>query len=175
MPAPNNKMDRNTQKALVIAKLEEGKTWKEVSKEVGVAESTIWRWMKAHESEPKEVETIKQALNLLDYKTLEKLSYLQDLIIDELINKAGDDELKELGVKELSRAGVEVAKMFGIRTDKVIMREGGFVMAHQPPSVAAVLAACLAKAEMDRQATARIKAETKLYEATYKEKRVIDV
>ena len=96
MPAPNNKMDRNTQKALVIAKLEEGKTWKEVSKEVGVAESTIWRWMKACESEPKELETIKQALNLLDYKTLEKLSYLQDLIIDELINKAGDDELKEL-------------------------------------------------------------------------------
>ena len=78
MPAPNNKADRETLKALVRVKLDEGKTWKQVAMDVGISESTIWRWMKESESNTKELETIKQALNLIDHEALQKLSYISD-------------------------------------------------------------------------------------------------
>ena len=40
MPAPNNKADRETLKALVRVKLEDGKTYRAVASEVGVS---LWR------------------------------------------------------------------------------------------------------------------------------------
>ena len=174
MPAPNNKADRETLKALVRVKLDEGKTWKQVAMDVGVSESTIWRWMKESESNTKEIDTIKQALNLIDHEALQKLSYFSDLIIDELIKKAGNDELAGLDVKELSRTGVEVAKMYGIRTDKVMMRDGTLGLPQRSVSPEQMILLLLAKAESDRAKTANIQAEKEQYQAM-KEEGVIDL
>jgi len=175
MPAPNNKADRETLKALVRVKLDEGKTWKQVSMDVGVSESTIWRWMKESESNSKEIDTIKQALNLIDHEALQKLSYFSDLIIDELIKKAGNDELEELGVKELSRTGVEVAKMLGIRTDKVLMREGGIVPPTHPLTVEGATALLLAQAQADKDAADRIREEREMFKVMQAEGHMKDV
>jgi len=174
MPAPNNKADRETLKALVRVKLDEGKTWKQVAVDVGVSESTIWRWMKESESSTKELETIKQALNLIDHEALQKLSYFSDLIIDELIKKAGNGELVDLDVKELSRTGVEVAKMYGIRTDKVMMRDGTLSPFQKSASPEQMILLLLAKAEADRAKAASIQIEKEAYKAM-KEQGIIDL
>ena len=174
MPAPNNKADKETLKALVRVKLDEGKTWKQVAMDVGISESTIWRWMKEGESSTKELETIKQALNLIDYEALQKLSYISDLIFDELIKKAGNDELAGLDVKELSRTGVEVAKMFGIRTDKVMMRDGTLSPFQRSTSPEQMILLLLAKAEADRAKAASIQVDKEAYQAM-QEKGVIDL
>jgi len=174
MPAPNNKADKETLKALVRVKLDEGKTWKQVAMDVGISESTIWRWMKEGESSTKELETIKQALNLIDYEALQKLSYFSDLVIDELIKKAGNNELEELDVKELSRAGVEVAKMYGIRTDKVMMRDGTITHLPSRASPEQMILLLLAKAEADRAKAASIQVEKEAYEVM-KEQGIIDL
>ena len=174
MPAPNNKADRETLKALVRVKLDEGKTWKQVAMDVGISESTIWRWMKESESNTKELETIKQALNLIDHEALQKLSYISDLIFDELIKKAGNDELAGLDVKELSRTGVEVAKMYGIRTDKVMMRDGTLSLPQKSISPEQMILLLLAKAEADRAKTANIQVEKEAYQAM-KEEGIIDL
>ena len=176
MPPPNNKADRETLKALVRVKLDEGKTWKQVSIDVGVSESTIWRWMKESESNTKEIDTIKQALNLIDHEALQKLSYFSDLIIDELIKKAGNDELEGLDVKELSRTGVEVAKMLGIRTDKVMMRDGTLAQPTHPVTYEGAVAMLLAKGQADRDAADRLREERKAYQAMQDDmKGIIDV
>ena len=174
MPAPNNKADRETLKALVRVKLDEGKTWKQVAMDVGISESTIWRWMKESESNTKELETIKQALNLIDHEALQKLSYISDLIFDELIKKAGNDELAGLDVKELSRTGVEVAKMFGIRTDKVMMRDGTLSPPQRSASPEQMILLLLAKAEADRAKADSIRVEKEAYEVM-KEQGIIDL
>ncbi|MDA2932058.1 helix-turn-helix domain-containing protein [Nitrospinae bacterium AH-259-F20] len=168
-------MNRDTQKALVKVKLQEGKSWKQVSKEVGVAESTIWRWMKEDESEHNETETIKQALNLIDYDAIQKLSYISDLIANKIIEKANDNGLDSLDIKELSRAGVEVAKMFGIRMDKVMLRDGTLVPGHTAASPATMVALLLAKATADREARSRLEAEREAYEALKDEGKGLDI
>jgi len=174
MPAPNNKADRKTLKALVRVKLDEGKTWKQVAMDVGISESTIWRWMKESESNTKELETIKQTLNLIDHEALQKLSYFSDLIIDELIKKAGNNELEELDVKELSRTGVEVAKMYGIRTDKVMLRDGTITHLPSRTSPEQMILLLLAKAEADRAKAASIQVEKEAFKVM-QEKGVIDL
>ena len=169
MPAPNNKANRETLKAIVRTRLSEGKTHREVAKEVGVALSTIHRWSKETVN-TEEMETAKKALTALDLDLLSKTSHFNHLVLDEMIEKAHNNELKAEDLKTLSRVGVDTSKIHGIHWDKVTIREGGIVPGHSPPSIAALLAFALAKAEADRQATARIEAETKAYEASYKEK-----
>ena len=175
MPAPNNKADRETLKALVRVKLDEGKTWKQVSMDVGVSESTIWRWMKESESNTKEIDTIKQALNLIDHEALQKLSYFSDLIIDELIKKAGNGALGGLDVIKLSRTGVEVAKMLGIRTDKVMMRDGTLVKPTHPLTVEGATALLLSQAQADAAAADRLREEREAFKVMQAEGHMKDV
>ncbi len=173
MPAPNNKMDRETQKALVRVKLEEGKTYKEVADEVGISTHTVYRWNKETVSQ-EEMETVKRALTAMDLETLSKSGFINNLVLDKIIEKANDKGLDKLDIKELSRAGVDVSKIHGIHWDKVMMRDGTLAFDHKPPSVAALLALALSKAEMDRQATARIEAETAAYKAAGYDEKVVN-
>ena len=169
MPAPNNKADRETLKAIVRTRLSEGKTHREVAKEVGVAPSTIHRWSKETVN-TEEMETAKKALTALDLDLLSKTSHFNHLVLDEMIEKAHNNELKAEDLKTLSRVGVDTSKIHGIHWDKVMIRDGALGLDHKPPSVAALLALALSKAEMDRQATARIEAETAAFKASYEEK-----
>lgn len=177
MPAPNNKANRETLKAIVRTRLSEGKTEREAAEEVGVSRSTVHRWSK-ETTGTEEMEIAKKALTALDVDLLSKTSHFNHLVLDEMIKKAHNNELEAEDLKTLSRIGVEVSKTHGIHWDKVTIREGGLVPGHSPPSVAALLALALSKAEGDRQATARIEAETKAYEvmkAEGKAPNVIDV
>ena len=174
MGAPNNKADRETLKAIVRTRLAEGKTHRETAEEVGVSLSTIHRWSKETVN-TEEMETAKKALTALDLDLLSKTSHFNHLVLDEMIEKAHNNELKAEDLKTLSRVGVDTSKIHGIHWDKVMMRDGTLAFDHQPPSIAALLAFALAKAEADRQATARIQAETEAYAASYGDKSIIDV
>ena len=80
MPAPNNKMNRETLKALVRVKLDEGKTYRDVANEVGVSLSTIHRWNK-QTVELAEMEAAKNAIPALDLQTLSKTSLINRLVL----------------------------------------------------------------------------------------------
>ena len=123
MPAPNNKADRETLKAIVRTRLAEGKTYREVSEEVGVALSTIHRWNK-ETANTEEMETAKKALTALDLDLLSKTSHFNHLVLDEMIEKAHNNELKGEDLKTLSRMGVDTSKIHGIHWDKVMIRDG---------------------------------------------------
>ena len=173
MPAPNNKANRETLKALVRVKLEDGKTYKEVSNEVGVSLSTIHRWNK-QTVEPDEMEAAKSAITNLDLSLLLKTSLINHLVLDAILEIAEGDGFNNEDLKTLSRAGVDVSKIHGIHWDKVMMRDG--TISHLPKSTSPeqMILMLLAKAEADRAKTASIEAEKEMYEAM-QEKGVIDL
>ena len=131
MPAPNNKADRETLKALVRVKLEDGKTYRTVAREVGVSLSTIHRWNK-QTVKPAEMEAAKNAITALDLQTLSKTSLINHLVLDALLDIAEGDGLKEEDLKTLSRVGVDTSKIHGIHWDKVMLRDGTLSQAAQP-------------------------------------------
>ena len=158
-------MDRETQKALVRVKLEEGKTYKQVADEVGISTHTVYRWNKETVSQ-EEMETVKRALTAMDLETLSKSGFINSLVLDKIIEKANDKGLDKLDIKELSRAGVDVSKIHGIHWDKVNLRDGLMGLEHQAASPATMLALLLSKATADREATARLEAERRAFEAS---------
>ncbi len=123
MPAPNNKADRETLKALVRVKLEDGKTYRAVASEVGVSLSTIHRWNK-QTVKPDEMEAAKNAITALDLQTLSKTSLINHLVLDAIIEKASNGELDDEDIKTLSRVGVDTSKIYVITTDKIFLKEG---------------------------------------------------
>ncbi len=175
MPAPNNKADRETLKALVRVKLEEGKTYRDVASEVGVSLSTIHRWNK-QTVKPDEMEAAKNAITALDLQTLSKTSLINHLVLDAIIEKASNGELDEEDIKTLSRVGVDTSKIHGIHWDKIMMRDGTLAQPTHPVSVDSVIAMLLSRGEADRAMADRIREEKEMYKTLKSDmKGVIDV
>ncbi|MCH7923003.1 MAG: hypothetical protein IH975_08230 [Nitrospinae bacterium] len=173
MPAPNNKADRETLKALVRVKLEDGKTYRDVANEVGVSLSTIHRWNK-QTVEPAEMEAAKNAITALDLQTLSKTSLINRLVLDAIIEKASNGELDAEDIKTLSRVGVDTSKIHGIHWDKVMLRDGTISHPQLSPSPEQMILLLVAKAEADRAKAASIQVEKEAYEAM-KEQGIIDL
>ena len=173
MPAPNNKADRETLKALVRVKLEDGKTYKEVSNEVGVSLSTIHRWNK-QTVEPTEMEAAKSAITNLDLSLLSKTSLINHLVLDAILDIAEGDGFGNEDLKTLSRAGVDVSKIHGIHWDKVMLRDGTISHPQLSPSPEQMILLLVAKAEADRAKAASIQVEKEAYKAM-KEQGIIDL
>lgn len=173
MPAPNNKADRETLKALVRVKLEDGKTYRTVASEVGVSLSTIHRWNK-QTVEPAEMEAAKNAITALDLQTLSKTSLINHLVLDAIIEKASNGELDKEDIKTLSRVGVDTSKIHGIHWDKVMLRDGTLSLPQKSTSPEQMILLLFAKAEADRAKTASIEAEKEMYEVM-QEKGLIDL
>jgi len=175
MPAPNNKADKETLKALVRVKLAEGKTYRAVASEVGVSLSTIHRWNK-QTVKPEEMEAAKNAITALDLQTLSKTSLINRLVLDAIIEKANNGELDDEDIKTLSRVGVDTSKIHGIHWDKVMMRDGTLVQPTHPVSVDSVIAMLLSRGEADRAMADRIREEKEMYKTLKSDmKGVIDV
>ncbi len=164
MPAPNNKADRETLKALVRVKLEEGKTYRAVASEVGVSLSTIHRWNK-QTVKPDEMEAAKNAITALDLQTLSKTSLINHLVLDAIIEKASNGELDDEDIKTLSRVGVDTSKIHGIHWDKVNLRDGLLSEPTKPVTFDQVVAMLLAKGQQERDTADRIREERKAYES----------
>ena len=173
MPAPNNKADRETLKALVRVKLEDGKTYRDVANEVGVSLSTIHRWNK-QTVKPDEMEAAKNAITALDLQTLSKTSLINRLVLDAIIEKASNGELDKEDIKTLSRVGVDTSKIHGIHWDKVMLRDGTISHPQLSPSPEQMILLLVAKAEADRAKAASIQVEKEAYEAM-KEQGIIDL
>ena len=173
MPAPNNKADRETLKALVRVKLEDGKTYKEVSNEVGVSLSTIHRWNK-QTVEPAEMEAAKNAITALDLQTLSRTSLINRLVLEAIIEKASNGELDKEDIKTLSRVGVDTSKIHGIHWDKVLIRDGTITHLQSRASPEQMILLLVAKAEADRAKAASIQVEKEAYKAM-KEQGIIDL
>ncbi len=178
MPAPNNKMDRETLKALVRVKLEDGKTYRAVASEVGVSLSTIHRWNK-QTVKPDEMEAAKNAITALDLQTLSKTSLINRLVLDAIIDKASNGELDDEDIKTLSRVGVDTSKIHGIHWDKVMMRDGTLAKPTHPLTVEGATALLLAQAQADKDAAERLREEREMYKVIHgdeaKGSKVIDV
>ena len=175
MPAPNNKADRETLKALVRVKLEDGKTYRDVASEVGVSLSTIHRW-NMQTVKPDEMEAAKNAITALDLQTLSRTSLINRLVLEAIIEKASNGELDKEDIKTLSRVGVDTSKIHGIHWDKVMMRDGTLVPPTHPVSYDQAVAMLLAKGQADRDAADRLREERKAYQAMQDDmKGVIDV
>jgi len=170
MPAPNNKADRETLKALVRVKLEDGKTYRTVASEVGVSLSTIHRWNK-QTVKPEEMEAAKNAITALDLQTLSKTSLINHLVLDAIIEKASNGELDDEDIKTLSRVGVDTSKIHGIHWDKVLLRDGTLAQPTHPVTIEKVVAMLLAKGQADRDAADRIREERKAYEDMQREEK----
>ena len=165
MPPPNKAKHKEVTKAYVKARLDEGATYKQLVGETGVSLGTISNWRNETEQSPKQLERGKRALTLLDYDNLAKATHINGAILDEIVDRINNDELKDIEIKELSRTGVEISKMYGITWDKVLMREGGIVPPTHPVSFDSVVAMLLAKGQADRDAADRLKEERKAYQA----------
>ncbi|KKL90166.1 hypothetical protein LCGC14_1907410 [marine sediment metagenome] len=159
-------------KALACIKHRDGETHREIAEQLGISRSTSERWIRDHatETSKESLEQIKEAIEKADYAFLAQSAYIQSLITNTIIKKIHGNELDHMSLQELFRAGVEEAKRYGIRTDKVLMREGGVIPGAPAPSVAMLLSLALSRAEMDRAAAARITAETAAYKASYEDK-----
>ncbi len=165
MPPPNKAKHKEVTKAYVKARLDEGATYKALVKETGVSLGTISNWRNETEQDPKQLERGKKALTLLDYDNLAKATHINGAILDEIVDRINNDELKDIEIKELSRTGVEISKMYGITWDKVLMREGGIVPPTHPVSFESVVAMLLSKGQADAAAADRLKEERKAYQA----------
>jgi len=170
VPAPNNKADRETLKALVRVKLEEGKTYRDVASEVGVSLSTIHRWNK-QTVEPDEMEAAKNAITALDLQTLSKTSLINRLVLDAIIEKASNGELDDEDIKTLSRVGVDTSKIHGIHWDKVMLRDGTLAQPTHPLTVEGATALLLAQAQADKDAAERLREERKARELMQREEK----
>ncbi len=164
MPAPNNKADRETLKALVRVKLEDGKTYRDVASEVGVSLSTIHRWNK-QTVKPDEMEAAKNAITAQDIEILSKTSLINRLILDAILSIAECNGFKEEDLKTLSRAGVDTSKIHGIHWDKVMLRDGTLAQPTQPVTPEGMVAMLLAKGQQERDTADRIREERKAYES----------
>ncbi len=173
MPAPNNKADRETLKALVRVKLAEGKPYRTVASEVGVSLSTIHRWNK-QTVEPDEMEAAKNAITALDLQTLSRTSLINHLVLDAIIEKASNGELDDEDIKTLSKVGVDTSKIHGIHWDKVMLRDGTLSHPQSSASPEQMILMLLAKAEADRAKAASIQVEKEAFEVM-QEKGIIDL
>ena len=173
MPAPNNKADRETLKALVRVKLAEGKPYRSVGSEVGVSLSTIHRW-NMQTVKPDEMEAAKNAITALDLQTLSKTSLINRLVLDAIIEKASNGELDKEDIKTLSRVGVDTSKIHGIHWDKVMLRDGTLSHPQSSASPEQMILLLVAKAEADRAKADSIRVEKETYEAM-KEQGIIDL
>jgi len=169
-----NEAKRETLKAVVRTKLAEGKTYREISKEVGVSTHTIHYWQK-QTTKTEELETIKKTLTELDLDLISKTSHFNHMVLDELIAKAHNGELTKQEIKTLSRVGVDIAKIHATHWNAVNLRDGLMEIGQQTTSPATMLALLLAKAASDREAAARLDSERAMFEAANKPKDVIDV
>lgn len=178
MPAPNKAKHKKVTKAYAKARLDEGATYREIAEETGVSLGTLSNWKGEIEQSPQELEKGKKVLTLLDYDNLAKANYIISSILDETIERVKNGELKKEDLKSLSRAGVELSKIYGIITDKVLMRDGLLTLDHTRASPATMLALLLAKAASDREAAARLDSERAMFEAAKgkgKDSDIIDV
>jgi len=170
MPAPNNKADRETLKALVRVKLAEGKTYRTVASEVGVSLSTIHRW-NMQTVKPDEMEAAKNAITALDLQTLSRTSLINRLVLEAIIEKASNGELDKEDIKTLSRVGVDTSKIHGIHWDKVMLRDGTLAQPTHPLTVEGATAMLLAQAQADKDAAERLREERKAYEVMQREEK----
>jgi len=174
MPAPNNKADRETLKALVRVKLAEGKPYRTVASEVGVSLSTIHRW-NMQTVKPDEMEAAKNAITNLDLSLLSKTSLVNHLILDAILDIAEGDGLSKEDLKTLSKAGVDTSKIHGIHWDKIAMRDGTLAQPTHPLTVEGATALLLAQAQADKDAAERIREEREMYKVMQAEGHMKDV
>ena len=174
MPAPNKAKHKEVTKAYVKARLDEGATYKEITKETGVSLGTISNWRNETEQDPQQLGRGKRALTLLDYDNLAKATHINGAILDEIVKRINNNELEKEDLKSLSRTGVEICKMYGITWDKVLIREGTLSLPQSSTSPEQMILLLLAKAEADRAKTASIQAEKEAYERL-KEEGIIDL
>lgn len=165
-----------------------GNTQEDIGEKTGISKKTVERWLnndnrKEDADQPTTVATslresdiqeIRSTLNSLDYSALSKLTLMQDMINDEFIAKALKDELSDLEITKLSKLGLDVAKIAGIRWDKVMLRDGTITHLQSRTSPEQMILMLLAKAEADRAKAASIQAEKEAYEVM-KEQGVIDL
>ena len=174
MPPPNKAKHKEVTKAYVKARLDEGATYKQLVEEAGVSLGTISNWRNETEQNPKQLEQGKRALTLLDFDNLAKATHINGAILDEIIKRINNNELEKEDLKTLSRAGVEVCKMYGITWDKVLIRDGTLSLPQKSISPEQMILMLVAKAEADRAKTASIQAEKEHFRAM-QEEGVIDL
>ncbi len=175
MPAPNKAKHKEVTKAYVKARLDEGATYKALVKETGVSLGTISNWRNETEQDPKQLERGKKALTLLDFDNLAKATHINGAILDEIVDRINNDELKGIDLKTLSRTGVEICKMYGITWDKVMMRDGTLAQPTHPVTYEGAMAMLLAKGQADRDMADRIREERKAFKAMQAEGNMKDV
>ncbi len=144
-------------------------TQAEMGEKIGVSAMTVNRWVNEKDTNGKEadIQNIRSELNHLDHQALAKLTLIQDFINDEFIHKAMQGELSKLEVEKLSKVALDVAKVAGIRWDKVMFREHGLTYHTARASPEQLILLMLSKA-------ASILAEKEAYEAM-KEDGVINI
>lgn len=174
MPAPNKAKHKEVTKAYIKARLDEGATYKELVRETGVSLGTISNWRNETEHDPQQLERGKRALTLLDYDNLAKATHINGSILDEIVERINNGDLKNIEIKELSRTSVEISKTYGITWDKVLIREGTLSPFQRSTSPEQMILLLLAKAEADRAKAASIQVEKEAYEAM-KEQGAIDL
>lgn len=174
MPAPNKAKHKEATKAYVKARLDEGATYKELVRETGVSLGTISNWRNETEHDPQQLERGKRVLTLLDYDNLAKATHINGAILDEIVERINNGDLKDIEIKELSRTSVEISKTYGITWDKVLIREGTLSPFQRSTSPEQMILLLLAKAEAERAKTASIQVEKEAYEVM-QEKGIIDL
>jgi len=133
---------------------------------LGISTHTIHRW-KQEDVAPADLEAAKKAILASDYENVSKATYFKGQMLDELIRRTETGELEEVPLQILSRAGVDTAKIYGITTDKILLKEGGITQAPSTITHEKMLAMLLAKGQTDRDRAELIKEERKAYEAMY--------
>lgn len=164
MPAPINP----TETTLAIAKLreEEGVPQALIGEEIGVSQTTVHRWLKScPELSPKAMQQAKQAITAIDYQGIKKIAFSLDKVQDEIHRRIELGGLKKTDWMTLIKTGVELSKMYGIRWDKVLLRDGSISQGLQNVSHDSMLALILAKTEQDRQRKDLIKQELDAFKA----------
>ena len=151
-------------------------TQAEMGENIGASTKTISRWMQETDTKgnDSQIQNIRAKLNELDHEALSKLTLIQDFINDEFIHKAIQGELSKLEVEKLSKVALDVAKVAGIRWDKVMFREHGLTYHTARASPEQLILLMLSKAELERSKAASILAEKEAYEAM-KEDGVINI
>ncbi|MCH7922407.1 MAG: hypothetical protein IH975_05165 [Nitrospinae bacterium] len=174
MPAPNKSKHKEVTKAYVKARLDEGATYKELVRETGVSLGTISNWRNETEQDPQQLERGKRALTLVDYDNLAKATHINGAILDEIVERINNGDLKDIEIKELSRTSVEISKTYGITWDKVLIREGTLSPFQRSTSPEQMILLLLAQAEANRAKADSIRVEKEAYEVM-KEQGIIDL
>ena len=164
------KATREQIKALAKAKREQGVPYRKIALQLDTSPSQIQKLIK-EDCSPVELETARKALLIQEHNIARQSGTINILINKNVLDRIMQEgTLNDIDLQTLSKMGHDTSRVRESAVKSVQNLDGTAPGGPPVPSVAALLAFALAKAEVDRQATARIKAETAAYEASYKEK-----